>query len=323
MRMKVASGSVFERDPRPPADLGDPRLVALEARQEVPLHQPLGPLERPGLRRPLQPRVYRPGDPGDVPAGHLGALLGQQGRERLLGLAEPVDLLVLRPDLGLQLGAVALDGLPPDEGVAVGVGLDLGAVEEVGGQVEHALLREQGHQLGEYRLEGGPYALGAEAVHGHVVEGRHAGEPHEADVLPGGPRYLPAGVDAAGVGVEHDLEHHRRVVRRGAAPGVEPHEPPPVEGLHDGVDRAGHGVLGHKLRYVGRQEHELALLVGLEGGLRHRGNLSLRGLRCGSHFTISPGRMLFSIQREAPARIIERVPPKMIGGAFVTAPFSL
>ena len=50
----------------------------------------------------------------------------------------------------------------------------------------------------------------------------------------------------------------------------------PVEGLHDGVDHAGHGVPGHELRYVGREEHQLALLVGLEGWLGHRKPLSRR-----------------------------------------------
>ena len=114
---------------------------------------------------------------------------------------------------------VLVGGLLPDERELVGVGLDLGAVEEVGVERDVAGLDQHGDDLGEHVLEHRADALGAEAVDGAVVERAHAGEPHEVHVLAGGRRDLAARVDAAGVAEQDDLEHHRGVVGRGPPPG--------------------------------------------------------------------------------------------------------
>ena len=121
--------------------------------------------------------------------------------------------------LGPQRGLVPVGGLFPDEGELVRVGLYLRAVEEVGVERDVPRPREHRDDLQEHVFEDGAYPLRAEAVHCVVVERMHAAKPHEVDVLPRGLGDFAARVDPDRLGEEHNLQHHRGVVRGAPPPG--------------------------------------------------------------------------------------------------------
>ena len=249
-------------------------LVPLHPGEVVALDGAGGAAQLPGLGVPAlaglalgpQPRV----DPVRRLADGVGVDRGGVlGRERLLLVVQLVDGLQVGAHLAAQRVLVPVGGLLPDERELVGVGLDLGAVEEVGVERDVAGVGQDGDDLGEHVLEHGADALRAEAVDRVVVEGAHAGEPHEVHVLAGGRRDLAAGVDAAGVAEQDDLEHHRRVVGRGAAAGVGGLQDRAVHAVHDRVHHAHERALGDELLDGGREEHGLVLHAGLELRGRH------------------------------------------------------
>ena len=252
-----------------PAHVGEVPLVALHAGEVVVLDQPLGLLERLVLRGPLQALAYPPRHLLDV-VGRRLAGLGHVAEELVLLVVQVVDLVHERADPRPQLLAVPLGRLAPGERVLVGVGLDLRAVEEVGVERHVAELGEHEHHVGEYVLEGAAQPLGAEPVYRHVVQRRAAGQPQEVDVGARRLGYPARGVDAARVSVDDDLEHHARVVGRGAPAGVERPERREVQRLDDLVDDARHVVPRHHLGQVERQQPHLVLAVGLEGRFGHR-----------------------------------------------------
>ena len=143
----------------------------------------------PGLAPGLEPRV----DPACGIADGVGVDLGGvPGGERLLFVVHLVDGLEVGVHLAAQRVLVPVSGFLPHERELVGVGLDLGPVEEVGVERDVPGLGQDGDDLGEDVLEHGADALGAEAVDRVVVERAHAGEPHEVHVLAGGRRDLAA-----------------------------------------------------------------------------------------------------------------------------------
>ena len=214
----------------------------------------------------LEPRV----DPVRGAADRVGVDLGGVGGgQRVLLVVHLVDGLEMGVRLAAERLLVPVGGLLPHERELVGVGLDLGAVEEVGVERDAPCLGKHGDDLGEHVFEHGPDALGAEAVDRVVVERPHAGEPHEVHVLAGGRRDLAARVGSAGVAEQDDLQHHRRVVGRSAAAGVGGLESRAVHTFDDRVHHAHKGVFGDELSDGGREEHGLALHAGLELRSRH------------------------------------------------------
>lgn len=121
---------------------------------------------------------------------------GVPGGESLLLVVHLVDGLEVGVHLAAQRVLVPVGGLLPRERELVGVGLDLGAAEEVGVERDVSGLGQDGDDLGEDVFEHGADALGAEAAERAVVERAHAGEPHEVRVLAGDRRDLAARVDA-------------------------------------------------------------------------------------------------------------------------------
>lgn len=220
------------------------------------------------LRSRLQPLVDAPGCLGDVFGGHLLGF-GERFCEPVLLLVDAVDLPQMAPHLLLKLLAVALGRLLPGERVLVGGSFGLGAVEEEGLERDEALVGRKLHGLREDRLEDGADPLAPESVHRRVVERGHAAKPHEMDALARGALDLARRADACRVGVDDDLEHHLRVVGARAASGVERAEPGGVDGFDDGVRDSHQVALGDRIGQVGGKQHHLALVAGLENGLRH------------------------------------------------------
>ena len=291
-------------------------LVAGHALGPLALEHAAGPPQGPALLvlRALAHALAADAlvDPARGLGDGLGVDLGRVvGGQRLLLVVHLVDGREVGAHPGPELLLVPPGRLRPHEREPVGVGLDLGAVQEVGVERHQAHVREELDDLGEHLLEDGPHPLGAEAVDRAVVERPHAAYPQEPDVLAGGPRDRAAGVDPGGVGEQHHLEHHLRVVGGRAAAGIEGRQRRPVDGAHHHVHDARHRALRHQVAYVRRQQHRLVLHAGLEPGLRHPHLLSLS-----SHYTwidsITAGRlgsraMCEAVRRHPGAR--ERVGP--------------
>lgn len=172
-------------------------LVSLHPGEVVALDGAGGPSQLPalavsappGLALGPEPRVDLLRGVADGVGVDLG---GVPGGERLLFVVHLVDGLEVGVHLAAQRVLVPVSGFLPHERELVGVGLDLGPVEEVGVERDVPGLGQDGDNLGEDILEHGADALGAEAVDRVVVERAHAGEPHEVHVLASGRRDLAA-----------------------------------------------------------------------------------------------------------------------------------
>ena len=115
-----------------------------------------------------------------------------------------------------QLGAVLLNRLAPNEGVLVGLRLNLRAVYVLDVQTHKALDREKQYQLGEDIVYLILHTV-AETVDGDEVRLLIACQPDEVDVTLQRLLYLATGIDVVHVGIDDYLQKHLWVVGTAAA----------------------------------------------------------------------------------------------------------
>jgi len=139
----------------------------------------------------------------------LHALLGD-------GLGVPPYLLKLFRDSG----DAGVDGLAPDERIAVGVRLHLRPVSAGHVQTYKAFRHKELHDGGKDGLEHILQPAAAETVDGVVVRHPGTGQPHEADVIAAELLDAAAGIDIAQIGIYQNLQHHAGMIGRTAFDGV-------------------------------------------------------------------------------------------------------
>ena len=140
-----------------------------------------------------------------VPESRSQLVAPRVAEARVLLGVHPLRFVEDAPHLGLQvrIRAVAL---------TAGVGVQLGPVERDHPDPHQTSLGAQPEHLGEQSRERLLVLLAETAdrrVVGVLVRGQHP----EGDVLPAAPFDLAARALALAVGVEHERDHHRRLVR--------------------------------------------------------------------------------------------------------------
>lgn len=107
-----------------------------------------------------------------------------------------------------HLALVLFDGLAPDEGVAVGVGLHLGAVHEERFELNLLPLQQERRELGKEVRQDEREALPLEAGNGVVVGNGPLPleEVEEMEAAPARSLQFPAGIDVVHGAIEDDLE---------------------------------------------------------------------------------------------------------------------
>ncbi|MNE94730.1 hypothetical protein D3C80_1927290 [compost metagenome] len=85
--------------------------------------------------------------------------------------------------LFLQLGLMFTNGFAPYEGIAIGVGLDLGSVHKVMLQRNVFFVSQKLKHGCKYRFKDIPHSLGTEAIQRAKVGALPSGQPHEREVL--------------------------------------------------------------------------------------------------------------------------------------------
>ena len=195
------------------------------------------------------------GAPLHLLRAHLGLPL------RHLQLKGLLRLLQHGLHLPLQLRLVLLHAALPHEGVLVGRGLYLRAVDVLHVQRHEPLLVEQHHHLGEQAVETTGETLAAEEVDGVVVGCLPAAQPHVGDVLHKQLLHLAPRVHIVEVGVDHHLQEHPRMVAAGASSLVGPLDLGDVKPVDDGADHAGFVVLGKIIAQTRGKEKTVVLIV--------------------------------------------------------------
>ena len=142
----------------------------------------------------------------------LGSKLDRLGLRGFVLCDDLVNLLQQDTYLLLQLRTVLLHGLAPYEGVFVGLGLYLGAVDVLNIQSDKTFIGQDQH----YLCENVVYLIldaVAEAVDRDEVRALLRRQPYIMNIALKLPLYLPAGVDVVHIGVDNHLEHHLRMIR--------------------------------------------------------------------------------------------------------------
>ena len=182
------------------------------------LHAPNLGLHFPVRIRSLQGFMYLLQRPFHLLGGDVLISDGSGVAQLLLGdgLGVPPYLLKLFRDSG----DAGVDGLAPDERIAVGVRLHLRPVSAGHVQTYKAFRHKELHDGGKDGLEHILQPAAAETVDGVVVRHPGTGQPHEADVIAAELLNAAAGIDIAQIGIYQNLQHHAGMVGRTAFDGV-------------------------------------------------------------------------------------------------------
>ena len=159
------------------------------------------------------------------------------------GLGVPPYLLKLFRDSGYA----GVDGLAPDERIAVGVRLHLRPVSTGHVQTYKAFRHEELHDGGKDGLEHILQTAAAETVDGVVVRNPGTGQPHEADVIAAELLDAAAGIDIAQIGIHQNLQHHAGMVGRTAFDRVLAVKFFQADLFNDTVNNPDRVVLGNKI----------------------------------------------------------------------------
>ena len=174
------------------------------------LHAPNLGLHFPVRIRSLQGFMYLLQRPFHLLGGDVLISDGSGVAQLLLGdgLGVPPYLLKLFRDSG----DAGVDGLAPDERIAVGVRLHLRPVSAGHVQTYKAFRHKELHDGGKDGLEHILQPAAAETVDGVVVRHPGTGQPHEADVIAAELLDAAAGIDIAQIGIYQNLQHHAGMV---------------------------------------------------------------------------------------------------------------
>ena len=182
------------------------------------LHAPNLGLHFPVRIRSLQGFMYLLQRPFHLLGGDVLISDGSGVAQLLLGDGLGVPPYLLK--LFRHSGDAGVDGLAPDERIAVGVRLHLRPVSAGHVQTYKAFRHKELHDGGKDGLEHILQPAAAETVDGVVVRHPGTGQPHEADVIAAELLDAAAGIDIAQIGIYQNLQHHAGMIGRTAFDGV-------------------------------------------------------------------------------------------------------